>query len=204
MLVDITFIPFTEEQQASYRESVMAYNLKHPDEPLPLEMRHPPRLGLGVYAASNFNDRQVYETVVEDVPPHLDWRLTRQQPDDDRIRNYIRDQRKYKRQMDKLYSQKYKRGPYRDFMSHGAYGLCDTPEQFFEMYPHIQDDNVPRFLTFHKITRANQHPTGGFRYHKNGNYIGKQKPRHEYLYDDTHIDFICGFHVYRVEDVISG
>lgn len=199
MLVDPTFIPFTDEQQAFFREHAEAHNAKYPDDLMPLEMSHPRRLGLGVYQARNFSERSVYETVVEDVPRHMDFRRPR-----DPMEDYWDQHRAYKRAMDKLYSQKYKRGPYRDFMSLGAYGLCDTPEQFFQMYPHIEDDDVPRFLTFSKISREHQHPTGGFRYHKNGKYIGKQRPRHEYLYDDTHIDFICSFHVYRIEDMISG
>lgn len=199
MLVDITFIPFTDDQQETFRGYAEDHNRKYPDDPMPLTMSHPRRLGLGVYQASNFSERSVYETVVEDVPPHMDFRRPR-----DGMVDYWGSHRAYKRAMDKLYSQKYKRGPYRDFMSLGAYGLCDTPEQFFEMYPHIEDDDVPRFMTFSKISREHQSSQGGFRYHKNGKYIGKQRPRHEYLYDDTHIDFICSFHVYRVEDLTSG
>lgn len=200
MLVDINFIPFTDEQQAFFRKHAEEHNAKYPDNPLPLEMKHPPRIERGVYAAYNFSTRSVVEKVVDDVPPHMDW----SRPADERLSSYLDGAHAYKRKMDKLYSQKYQRVPYKDFMSLGAYGLCDSPEQFFQMYPHIMDDDVPRFTTFYKITRASQDPQGGFRYHKNGKYIGKQRPRHEYLYDDTHIDFICGFHVYRVEDFISG
>ena len=202
MLVDITFVPFTEDQQAFFRKHAEEHNAKYPDpvDHMPPEMTHPRRLGLGVYQAYNVSERSVIEKVVEDVPPHMDWR----RDPEDRLRSYMDGARAYKRKMDKLYSERYKRGPYRDFMSLGAYGLCDTPEQFFQMYPHIQDDDVPRFMTFAKITRESQDPHGGFRYHKNGNYIGKQRPRCEYLYDDTHIDFICSFHVYRVEDLIGG
>ncbi len=160
MLVDPTFIPFTDEQQAFFREHAEQHNLKYPDEPMPLQMSHPRRLGQGVYQASNFSERSVYETVAEDVPHHMDFRRPRGQ-----FEEYWDQQRAYKRAMDKLYSQKYKRGPYRDFMSLGAYGLCDTPEQFFQMYPHIEDDEVPRFLTFSKISREHQSPQGGFRYH---------------------------------------
>jgi len=201
MLVDIDFIPFTEDQKAFYRDHMEKINKDHPEDPYPTELSHPPRLGRGIYHASNFVTQSVVQKVVEDVPPHLDYTLNR---GEDALRNYLGSYRAYKRQMDKLYSQKYKRGPYRDFMSLGAYGLCDSPEQLLELYPHLDDDGTPRFLTFHKISREHQHPTGGFRYHKNGKYVGKQRPRCEYLYDDDHIDFICSFHVYRVEDVISG
>lgn len=199
MLVDIHFVPFTEDQQAFFRQHAEEHNAKYPSDPMPLEMKHPRRLDRGIYVADgNLRNREIIEKVVEDVPAYRDT-----------IRNgdltqYFEESRKWKRQMDKLYSQKYKRGPYRDWGGYGAYGLCDSPEQFLAMYPHIQDDDVPRFCTFYGIMREHQPSQGGFRYHKHGQYLGKQKPRCEYLYDDKHIDMICGFHVYRVEDLISG
>lgn len=191
MLIDLTFIPFTIEEQASYRESVEFYNKKYPDHPLPVTMRHPRRLAKGVYQAGNLIANHIYETIVDDDPPHMDYNR------DLSIKEFVECDRAYRRKMNKLYSEKYNRGPFRYL---GSYGLCDTPEQFFQMYPHIRDDDVPRVMTFNKITRESQSPTGGFRYHKNGKYIGKQKPRSEYLYDDQHIDFICSFHIYRVVD----
>lgn len=199
MLVDIDFIPFSEEHQASYRQRAEEFNATHPNTPIPVMLTHPPRIARGVYAAHNFNTRNVVQKVVDDVPAFMETR-----GGDDAIQRYMEHLRKHKRAMNKLYSQKYKRGPYKDFISYGAYGLCDSPEQLFERYPHLVDDDVPRFATFYKISRESQSPQGGFRYHKNGTYIGKQKPRHEYLYDDKHIDFICGFHLYRVEDFVSG
>lgn len=199
MLVDITFVPFTDDQQAFFREHAEAHNTKYPDDPMPLEMTHPTRLSRGIYVADgNMRARSIVQNIVEDVPAFRDFSRDRN------MDTYWEDSRKWKRKMDKLYSEKYKRGPYRDWGGLGAYGLCDSPEQFLAMFPHIEDDDVPRILTFHGIMRKHQPAQGGFRYHKNGNYLGKQRPRHEYLYDDTHIDMICGFHVYRVEDLIGG
>jgi len=198
MLVDITFRPFADDHQARYRALAEEHNAKNPDDLLPLELSHPPRMAKGMYVANgNFNVRDIVQTVVEDVPPY--YELMRK----DNWEGYHEARSAYKRKMNKLYSEKYKKGPYRGVEGLGAYGLCDSPEQFLECFPHIADDEIPRFLTFYGIKREHQSPQGGFRYHKNGTYYGKQKPRCEYLYDDTHIDMICGFHIYRVEDVIS-
>jgi hypothetical protein len=204
MLVDIHFKPFEPDHIARYREAAEAHNARHPnvEDHIPLEMKHPKRLDLGIYVAdSNLRASEIIEHVVEDVPAYRDMNRLRAAGN---MNDYFEGERKFRRQMNKLYSEKYKRGPYRDWGGLGAYGLCDSPEQFLATFPHIQDDNIPRFLTFYGIWREHQPEQGGFRYHKHGNYIGKQKPRHEYLYYDTHIDMICGFNVYRVEDLISG
>lgn len=196
MLVDIRFKPFTEDQIERYRRAALHFNKLDDSNPMPLEPSHPKRLGIGMYEESNFPTRSVIEHVVDDVPPHADY--TRNLS----IHDYIVEQRAWKKRMDKLYSERYKRGPFRALS--GNYGLCDSPEQLFEYYPHLKDDDVPRFVSFYGIWRKHQPADGGFRYHKHGTYIGKQRPRCEYLYDDKHIDVIVGFNIFRVEDLING
>lgn len=198
MLVDITFKPFAEDHEARYRALAEEHNAKNPDDLLPLELKHPVRMSKGMYVADgNMSPREIIETIVDDEAPYLklikanDWTA------------YHEGRAKYHRMMNKMYSEKYKKGPFRGAMGMSSYGLCDTPEQFLDTFPHIPDDDVPRILTFYGIYREHQSSQGGFRYHKNGTYYGKQRPQHEYLYDDKHIDMICGFHVYRVEDLIG-
>ena len=78
------------------------------------------------------------------------------------------------------------------------YGTADTIEQVLNHYPELADDNEKYFIIYHDILRAKQSETGAFRYHKNGAYIGIQKPTHEYLYDDIHIDKIIIYHIYKI------
>lgn len=76
------------------------------------------------------------------------------------------------------------------------YGLCDNPEQVLKKYKnsHYMKNEEPYCILFTPLYREDEPETGGFRYHKWGSYIGKQKPQHEYLYDDKHIDLIYSFH----------
>lgn len=197
MLVDINFVPFTDEHRALFRKHMEEHNAKYPDEILDTELHYPDRMGKGIYYAHNFSSRQVIEKIVEDEPAHRKPRAL--QGD---MSKYMDGNRIYRREMNKLYSQKYKRGPFKDL--YASYGLCDSPDQLLAYFPHLDDDDVPRIITMNAIQRKHQSSQGGFRYHKSGTYIGRQKPQHEYLYDDKHIDIIWGFHLWRVEDVVSG
>lgn len=47
------------------------------------------------------------------------------------------------------------------------------------------------------IIREDQSPTGGWRWHKWGEYIGTYESKHEYLYDED-IDKVFVFHIYEV------
>lgn len=187
MLVDVHFNPIEQETQDRYREA--AHSI-YPDVYGVFEIHHPPRLDTGIYMGSNNFVGLTREQLVEDVPvPFVsaeNWHDVQEC------------HLAYRRHMNRLYSQKYQRGPYRDFQGMGAYGVCDTPEQLLRDFPHFADDEVPRVLTFKGVWREHQSSQGGFRYHKNGKYVGRQKPRSEYLYDDKHIDMVCIFHVYRV------
>lgn len=76
------------------------------------------------------------------------------------------------------------------------YGVCDTPEQAVEKL-RLREHGVKLFVTFVRIRRDEQSRSGGWRWHKWGDYIGNQNPQNEYLYDDRHIDEVYTFHVYQ-------
>ncbi|MDX5412855.1 MAG: hypothetical protein LPK02_07385 [Rhodobacterales bacterium] len=79
------------------------------------------------------------------------------------------------------------------------YGVCDSVEQFDALFGDTLRAHEHSFIvTFVEIRRADQHPNGGWRYHKWGEYVGTQEPMHEYLYDDKHIDRVFTFHINRV------
>ena len=52
-------------------------------------------------------------------------------------------------------------------------------------------------VSFTRLNRKDESPKDGWRWHKWGPYIGTQKPQHEYLYDDTHIDTVWVHHVHE-------
>lgn len=81
-----------------------------------------------------------------------------------------------------------------------SYGVADSIEQIL-MYFHavIGNPNNKVLITTREIKREDQSESGGWRWHKNGKYIGTKNPQHEYFYDDKHIDKIVTFHVYCVQ-----
>lgn len=78
------------------------------------------------------------------------------------------------------------------------WGTCDSIDQIFKHYPDLKDKKRDFFIIYHKVIREQQSPTGGFRYEKNGDYIGIKNPTHEYLYDDKHIDYVLLYHIYEL------
>mgnify|MGYP000101825354 CR=1 FL=1 len=56
---------------------------------------------------------------------------------------------------------------------------------------------VPVFVSFVRIRRDEQSSSGGWRWHKWGKYIGKQKPQCEYIYDEPEIEEVYTFSVYQ-------
>lgn len=81
------------------------------------------------------------------------------------------------------------------------YGVCDNPEQMLAHYDGVLNSCIRRYCVFFtRLDRQDEPPEGGWRWHKWGPYIGTQNPRHEYLYDDTHIDTVWCYHVYELTE----
>lgn len=97
----------------------------------------------------------------------------------------------------KAWEERVKTLPEWDSKCIGCYGVVDTPEQLLTFYD-FEKDERKLVISFVKIEREAQSSTGGWRYHKWGNYIGNQDPQHEYLYDDKHIDRVYTYHIYEV------
>jgi len=78
-----------------------------------------------------------------------------------------------------------------------AYGVADNMEQVLEKYkPYVDDPGHCFCFTFCELTRE-ENP--GWRWHKNGTYIGVREPQCEHLGDEPDIDSVITFHVYRVK-----
>ena len=79
----------------------------------------------------------------------------------------------------------------------GCHGVCDNVEQVLHRYPELENSERQFIVTLTLIERSRQPASDGWRWHKWGDYIGIQKPEHEYLYDDQHIDKVYVFHIYE-------
>ena len=79
-----------------------------------------------------------------------------------------------------------------------SYGVCDSPEQ---LYPYIKfldtlDKKYAVFFT--EMNKEDQSEEGGWRWEKWGEYVGKQKPMCQYLYDEPLINRVYIFSVMEV------
>jgi len=80
-----------------------------------------------------------------------------------------------------------------------CYGVCDNPKQFIRKFKKILEKSSRKFVvSFTVIKKENQEPTGGWRWHKWGPYIGTKKPQCEYLYDEPEIKSACCYHVFEL------
>ena len=78
-----------------------------------------------------------------------------------------------------------------------AVGVCDSLDQVLKHYPELEASERQFIVTLTAVTRDTQPRSGGWRWHRWGDYIGTLKPKNEYLYDDTHIDKVYCFHIYE-------
>lgn len=191
MLVDLT--------PSDHRDKVLA---RFPDIPDVV------RLDVGMYRMGAWKPQLYFqEGLIEYRNEHC-ARLTEEEralPEDKRyplamakVREIMDQHEREARDMRRIYSQRYSRNWPWHTGDVPDYGIVDTPAQVLERFPHLADDEKPRILTFTEHRRLDQHPTQGFRYHKNGKYWGRQRPRHEHLFDDTHIERVWTFHHWQV------
>lgn len=82
-------------------------------------------------------------------------------------------------------------------LSINSYGVCDDYQQVIDQCPELQDPNRRFVICVTPIVRAEQSPTGGWRWHKWGPYIGKHEPQYEYLYDEKGIEKVFVYHIYE-------
>lgn len=82
---------------------------------------------------------------------------------------------------------------------HGSYGVCDGAENALDVLKVLQDPARQFVLVLTKVTRDKENAGlgGGWRWHKWGEYIGRQQPTTEYLDDEPEIDSVYCYHVYE-------
>jgi len=76
------------------------------------------------------------------------------------------------------------------------FGSCDSPEQFLSHhYGKVLQESEHRYCVFFTPMSKEDHP--GYRWHKNGPYIGAKEQQCEHFGDEPEIDHIYQFHIYR-------
>jgi hypothetical protein len=86
-----------------------------------------------------------------------------------------------------------------EFFELGEYGIADNPEQVKKHYRKLIRHRTRKFcLNMEYIENVKQE--GGFRWHKNGRYIGKQDDRGEYLADSPEIKHVITYHIWELLD----
>lgn len=83
------------------------------------------------------------------------------------------------------------------------YGVADNIEQVKQYAKEMIESDNPVVISVTEIRKDEEPEEGGWRWHKWGQYIGKQKPKCEYLYDEPKIESVYVFHVYAVRPKIQ-
>lgn len=79
------------------------------------------------------------------------------------------------------------------------YGVCDTYQQVLDRYPILLDESRAFIITLVSIKKSEQSPSGGWRWHKWGEYIGTKNPQYEYLFDEgPDIEEVFTYHIYEL------
>lgn len=87
-----------------------------------------------------------------------------------------------------------------------SYGVCDNASQVLEYYNELYEANKDYMkdknfiILLSPIFKEDQPETGGWRWYKWGEYIGKYKSEYEYLYDEKEIDYVLCFQIIEVEE----
>jgi hypothetical protein len=85
----------------------------------------------------------------------------------------------------------------------GAYGVCDSVENLLTHAPELITSERQFVITLTSVRRDQQSPSGGWRWHKWGDYIGSHDIQCEYLYDEEGIDEVFCYHVFEKVKVIA-
>ena len=79
------------------------------------------------------------------------------------------------------------------------YGVCDDYQQVLEHYPELNNEKKKFVLSLCKISKNEQPESGGWRWHKWGEYIDNQNSHCEYIYDEPEIEEVYIYHIYEME-----
>lgn len=80
------------------------------------------------------------------------------------------------------------------------YGVSDSVEQVVRRFKKVvTNPDVEIVFVFTPVKKKDQPESGGWRWHKWGEYIGNHKIKHEYLFDEEGIEEVFVYQVYPVK-----
>jgi hypothetical protein len=82
-------------------------------------------------------------------------------------------------------------------LSLGPYGVCDSLEQLKQRVPELHDPSRKFVVTLTEVRKCDQPESGGWRWHKWGEYIGDHEIQREYLYHEPVIERVFCFQIYE-------
>lgn len=82
-----------------------------------------------------------------------------------------------------------------------SYGTADNLQQILKKYKRVLDSEDELVLCIHPVYKSDQPESGGWRWHKNGTYIGNKRSKrgYEYLADEPDIEVVIGFKFIKVQ-----
>jgi hypothetical protein len=77
----------------------------------------------------------------------------------------------------------------------GPYGVCDSLDQLrrHSLWEEIERDPRAMALVLTPVRRSDQEESGGWRWHKWGEYVGDQEPQCEYIFDEPVVELVYVF-----------
>lgn len=85
------------------------------------------------------------------------------------------------------------------------YGVCDYPYQITERWPSLVISPRNFIITLDEVRKDEQIASkAGWRWHKNGEYIGDKNPVCEYLADEPVIENVYMFHIHELPPIEDG
>jgi hypothetical protein len=82
-------------------------------------------------------------------------------------------------------------------LSVGAYGVCDDIANLLEKCPELEAEGREFVVCLTKIDADEQPDSGGWRWHKWGEYIGAGEPSTEYIHDEPSLRQVFVYHIYE-------
>lgn len=79
----------------------------------------------------------------------------------------------------------------------GPFGVCDSLQQLKDKCPELANPDRTFVVLLTEVVRENEPESGGWRWHKWGEYIGDHQIQHEHLKNEEGIDRVYVFHIYE-------